>query len=285
MADRRERGEIFPGAGEIIDRWLGLDDSWRGTPPRYHHEGNYQKLCGGQWQQRDGLQLVEELYRKLSTAWHQMMATTPRSPGGSNWRFEKRTEIDPEHPGPEVTLERAISRITDPNWVNQCPTLSGLLDSGGRTCNIDLIRRTGTEYTFFELKFADGTPLYAAMEVLQYGIVYLFSRIYATPIGYDPARLEIHRATHISLRVLAPSGYYPEEYRGWLRELEKTISCGLAHFIDKKHDASVTMDFAFEHFPAGFDWCPEYIRQDERLKDLLWALHQRQSLFPKPHLA
>ncbi len=71
----------------------------------------------------------------------------------------------------------------------------------------------------------------------------------------------------------------------WLSELEKTISCGLAGFAGKKHGVSVTMDFAFEHFPDGFDWRPEHIRQDEALKNLLWALHRRQSLSPKPHLA
>ena len=276
----RVDGEIIPGAGQIVDEWLGIDDSWRGTPPRYRHLGPLQTLCReDQPKRRDGSILVKKLYSKLDRLWHGMMAGDPREPGRENWRFSKRKEIDPNNVSPEVTLERAIVRITDNNWGNQCPTFAGLLDPGGRVCNIDLIRRAGTEWDFIELKVRANTPLYAAIEILQYGIVYVFSRVYAVPLKYDAEVLEVLRASAIHLQVLAPLGYYSDECRQWLKCLEDVLSDGLSQFASDVTGFEGKIDFRFEAFPPEFTWVPTASPDQEQLKNLLWALHRRQSPF------
>ena len=206
------------------------------------------------------------------------MGAAPRPPGAENWRFEKRTDIAEGHPGPEVTLERAIIRITDSNWVNQCPTFAGLLDSGGRRAGIDLIHRVGNEYDFIELKVAANTPLHAAMEILQYGVIYVFSRIHAVPLGYSDESLKLLRAKRVHLRVLAPSNYFPEAFRPWLCRLERAICGCLSGFAGTMPLLGVTMDFAFQSFPEEFAWNPEDIDNEECLKNLLRALHRRESL-------
>ncbi len=279
MAAKRERGEIIPGAGSIIDHWLGLDETWSGSPPRYQHKESFDRLCVEGPSQRDGLDLVKRLYNELATAWHGTMATAPRSTGSSNWRFKKRPDIAPEHPGSEVTLERAIVQVTDSNWTNQSPTLAGVLDAGGRACNLDLIHREGTAYTFIELKVADKGPLYAAMESLQYGIVYLFSRVHAVPLRYDANQVEVLRATAVHLRVLAPAVYFPDKCGPWTHRLQTVLSDGIATLGNELLLAPLTMDFAFERFPIGFEWSPEQIDQDESRTNLLWALHQRKDVF------
>lgn len=275
--EERVEGEIIPGAGRIVDEWLGIDDSWRGTPPRYRHSGPFQRLYQEGQPVRDGSILVKRLYSKLNGLWHGMMAGDSREPGGENWRFSKRKEIDPNHVGPEVTLERAIVRITDNNWSNQCPTFAGLLDPGGRACNIDLIRRAGTEWDFIELKVHANTPLYAAIEILQYGIVYVFSRVYAVPLKYDAEVREVLRASAIHLRVLAPWDYYSDECRQWLKCLERVLSDGISQFASTVLGSEGAIDFEFEAFPPEFIWKPTASPNEEELQNLLWALHRRRS--------
>jgi hypothetical protein len=78
-------------------------------------------------------------------------------------------------------------------------------------------------WEFIELKVNSDTPLYAAMEILQYGLLFLFSRHHQQELQYDTSK-ELLQATQIHLKVLAPSRYYTSNRAGapyqlqWLEE-------------------------------------------------------------------
>ena len=95
-------------------------------------------------------------------------------------------------------------------------------------------------YELIELKTDDGggTPLFAAMEILQYGVLYIFSREKFQELGYHG--IELLNAKGIHLRVLAPADYYAPYNLSWL---EKSINKGLASFLTK---FNFKMDFKFD---------------------------------------
>jgi hypothetical protein len=86
-----------------------------------------------------------------------------RSPSEENWRFKEKPDISPDSKLLEKTLEKTIARRCGDDWVNQVPTASGLVGSGERQRNLDLVHRLSeTQYDLIELKVGSDTPLYAA---------------------------------------------------------------------------------------------------------------------------
>jgi hypothetical protein len=64
-------------------------------------------------------------------------------------------------------------------------------------------------YELIELKVESNTPLYAAMEILQNAVLYIFYRERKKELEGEVAEpKDILRATVIHLRVLAPCNYY-----------------------------------------------------------------------------
>jgi hypothetical protein len=168
-----------------------------------------------------------------------------RAASSENWRWEKKTYISENNRSKEKTLEKEIARVSDESWVNQVPTLSGVISTTAeRHCNIDLVHRSAdSEFEFIELKVDSDTAMFAAFEILKYGAVYVFSRNHASELGYDPAKVLL-KARRIMLCVLAPKQYYEPFNLDWL---ERELSRGLRDL----GLSNVDMDFRFEHFGEG----------------------------------
>ncbi len=152
---------------------------------------------------------------------------------------------------PEKTLEKAIvNTASNARWANQVPTASGLYEGHrDRHRNIDLVQSIAPgEYDFIELKVGSDTPLYAAMEVLQYAALYTFARHHYT--DQECKQHELLQADTIHLRVLAPIPFYG---KAPVDALESSISEGLAAFCSTECLAWM-MDFAFLAFPTSFVW-------------------------------
>jgi hypothetical protein len=135
--------------------------------------------------------------------------------------------------------------------VNQVPTASGVVGSGGRHRNLDLIHRTAPgEYEFIELKVGSDTPLYAAMEAVSYGLIYLCSRLNCEALGYAPANMLLS-ASRVELKVLAPALFYircrrPDE----LCALQGKLDSGLRRLVaSAERLQGLDMSFSFEAFP------------------------------------
>lgn len=237
---------IFEHTSDIIDEWLGVNGI--GNSPHFEHQGSYLAMLRPQNKDFDGRKLTFDLLTQMETNW--ASAISPRNlPSEENWRFTKNKEFGSINPTNETLIEKAVSRLTDETWANQVPVASGLGDTGGRRCCIDLARRSGREFWLYELKWASNTPLSAAIQMLTYGVLYLFWR---RNLGELIRNIEVQpvlQAATVHLRVLAPTRYYKVDGLGSLAWLETVISDGISH-LARKHD--IEMDFRFDTFHEPF---------------------------------
>jgi hypothetical protein len=242
---------ILKDVGKIIDEALGLRSCGIGKEPHYKHKETCQKLSEFPPPTFDATALIEKIYAQVKANWKKGVNCEPST---ENWRFESRMNIDARNDDPEIKLERAIvgtQTQSHINWANQTPTSSGFVGPhADKHRNIDLIHRIADRaYEFIELKVESNTPLYAAMEILQYAVLYIFSRENERKMEGGSAKQKLLReATVIHLRVLAPCSYY-EGYR--LEWLEENISNGLKAFLARRMP-KLQMDFRFDAFPPWF---------------------------------
>ena len=111
-------------------------------------------------------------------------------------------------------------------------------------------------FDFVELKITSDTPLYAAMEILGYGLIYLDSRRdSAKNIEYNNETLSVLKAEKIKLSVLAPLEYYEKCNFRWL---QNAINEGLKKIVNNDFDLS----FSFEKFDSKFKWNHEMTFMD-----------------------
>lgn len=166
---------------------------------------------------------------------------------------------------------------------NQMPTASGLLSlppkredgkrrvaSEGRRA-IDLVfQPNGAEaiYEFLELKILrqDGsadTLLHATREVLEYGLLYLFSRKHRVALGYekpvDERRYAVLEAREIHLRVLADARYY--EGNGDSEVAVDAINQALDAYLDQNRSiyGALKMNFGFQELGKANTPCEAFI--------------------------
>ena len=238
------------GCDNIIDRWLGLRQI--GQPPQYQHDEHCQFLSESPPSHVDGVNLISNLLDQIERNWKASRKTRTREPSRENWRFTK-VPIRTAKNRPEVTLERRIVQsITDETWANQIPTCSGLVDSyTDKRRAIDLAHRKTNLAEFLELKldWGSGTPLFAAFEILGYGLLYYFSRCHMQELGYSVEQKPLLGANEVRLIVLAPSSYYESANFGWL---ETALDQGLSALMPKSGTDRPRMSFRFEMFPREF---------------------------------
>lgn len=244
-ADPEEKG-ILKDVNGLIDSRLGLKI---GKIPRHRNETSCRELTKTPMTGFDALVLIADIYDQIGTNWD---ATKYHEGSTENWRLEKQRGISANNNNPEVSVERAIVNIPAEiwpdaaNWFNQVPVASGLADphEGGR--RIDLVHDCGDNvYEFIELKIGSDTPLYAAMEILKYGVLYIFCRRDDRVKCID-RKGKLMQARKIHLRVLAPAQYYKGYDLSWL---ETTINNGLTDFLLHSKSA-FEMDFEFRILPS-----------------------------------
>lgn len=243
MPDPEEKS-ILKGVNDLIDSVLAVKEI--GSAPCHRHDTSCLKLTKSPLTTFDASDLFAKIYKKVGENWD---ATDYHKKSEENWRFTKNKHIDGDN-GPEVRLERAIVNIPDeiwPDakcWVNQVPVASGLVDphaDGSR--KIDLVHKCdGNAYEFIELKISSDTPLYAAMEILKYGVLYVFCRQdeRVLPYIYIHEKENLLKAKKVHLRVLAPAKYYEKYDLSWL---EEKLKDGLKTYLT---DRQFEMDFKFE---------------------------------------
>jgi hypothetical protein len=238
------RASILAGVDAIVDRALGVLNIGL-TVPHYRHLAAYRVVASSPT--INGTGLIDTMYRRIVANW-------PGTPcrGGENWRWEKKTYIDEHNSSPEKRLEKTIAAECG-DWYNMIPVASGVLpkvQEGGR--RIDLARQCSPGwFELVELKVGNhcDTPLHAAVEIISYGLIYLFSRQYRKELGYD-ARNIMLSANRISLKVLAPAISYST---GPLARFESELNRGLAELVTSQNVGGLTIDFRFEQLPANFE--------------------------------
>lgn len=172
-----------------------------------------------------------------------------KSPSAKNWRLTQELEIAEANTSKEKRLEKNIAKLNDRRWFNQVPTASGLFGAHTmKKASIDVVRKTGpAAYELVELKCKTNNPLYAAIEILLYGLLYIHARDRQSAMKYELKDRPLLTADKIGLRVLAPKAYFQNYDFGWF---EKELSVGLAKFAGNRFK----MDFKFTAFPVAFQW-------------------------------
>ena len=283
-----KKPSIFDGLDEIIDTFLGIDETWISgrSRLRYEHKETLLQLCKGVGQQNVNCRkLIDTLFVQVNQTWDTLAPNyTPRPPSPENWRRRENRYVDPDRNLDEVVLERTITQVTDGNWWNQIPVDQTLLGVR-RGKVIDLVHRDGPEgkdFEIIELKTGGNySPLSATGQVLKYGIVYAFYRnLYRQLFKEEPAA-ELLKSSRITLVVLAPWKFYkPFENCDWLARLEVSLDKAL-HGFSKDHENTLPkMGFRFQTFPKDFVWSA--MNDDpsiETQKKVLWAVHHREAVF------
>lgn len=272
---------IFDGMNEIADQYLLLDDSWAGSPPRFAHLSSLLQLSSSPPRFGEG-NLIDDLFQCSLTAWQSSPEHQRQCRSTENWRSDKRVDCHDDNTSLEVVLERLIARLTDGDWWNQVPVDSGLLESQGRR-KIDLVNRDGDRFAIVELKVNANTPLSAAIQVVQYGVAYLFFRQCVMPElqkrgpAVCPA---IMKATALDLVVLAPATYYSRLDRSpsWLESFERQLESQLST-SNVRQACEIPMSFRFESFPRNFEWSLDLALDTSKHQLIAQALQQRQRVF------
>lgn len=174
----------------------------------------------------DGTALVKAVYARIRQNYENGRATLNKDRSRENWRWPShQTEIASHNTSPEIIVERAVAKaakgLAPDVWGNQVPVASGLIAGAGDSRRaIDLVRRHAERhFELIELKIGSDTPLYAAIEILGYGCLWLLAR--QDPPSRASALLE---ATRIDLSVLAPRTFYAGRE---LRDFERTLDEGV----------------------------------------------------------
>lgn len=227
---------IFCGSDKLIHSALGLDGS---------EHLKQKSACWKLTPQSDISTLVSDLYGQIEANW------IGRIPSQANWRLERQTTLAPVNTSPEVVLERAIAilgergRLSD--WYNQIPVASGLIDHRvDKRAAVDLLRLHDDHADLVELKWRSDTPAFAAFEILEYGLAYLFCRNRLDEFEYSSKPLM--KLNSISLQVLAPADFYSTYDLGFIAD---GIQEGL-HRLCSEQGNGFEMSFEFRSFPPGF---------------------------------
>jgi len=200
---------------------------------------------------REMERLVARLYDQVHQNWINRVPFD-RRPSPKNWRLVPQTELQEGNKSPEVLLERAIGKLSHQGllkeWVNQVPVASGLISSNSsRRAAIDLVHWRGNTATFYELKWNSNTPLFAAFEILQYGLAFLCFHANQQELG--PLESKLFSAQQIHLKVLAPASYYAGYQHTWLTQ---ALCSGLKGLVAEKVAGPLEMDFEFLGLPPTF---------------------------------
>lgn len=191
-------------------------------------------------------QMIRDVYGSVESR------RTGRPVSRENWRSERQLRLHPDNRSPEVLLERSIARLSEygllREWYNQVPVASGFVNTrDDKRAAVDLVRWSGGELWLVELKWESDTPLFAAFEILRYGVAFLYAWVNRPELGYGEK--ELLSATRVSLRVLAPMKFYEEYELGWLRS---ELSEGIGAVALEQSRGRLSMDFAFDSFPPDF---------------------------------
>jgi len=244
---------ILDGVDEIIDNNLQLEHPTRFgiRSPKYFTKQAYLDLSSLSGPSNPKLRgCVQEMMEKIRS--NAELWQRPYNGQARDWDWVQALNVSDQSTSLEKLLEKLIVKSSEKNegsiWANQVPTCNGFEGSNAR--RIDLVRKHPDDsdaYQFIELKFGNAEqnwgsnhPLYAAFEILKYGLLYLLCR----EKNLINEKYKLAKAKQVDLIVLAPIKWYGTEDRllhfSWLVD---GINDGLKMLLPD--DSAIKMSFHF----------------------------------------
>ena len=256
---------ILDGVGDLVDQWLKVEP--KGKPPHYRHRAAANALSQRRSPITGTKAFLDAAYAKIHENWDANESGYAK-PSIENWRWKRHLELGEGNVSPELQLERAIVNACGDDWSNQMPTASGLIGPAiDKRAAVDLVyREDATTYSFIELKVASDTPLFAAIEILMYGLLFVWSKNNQENLGYYVETQPVITANTVTLGVLAPSIYY----EGFdLTNLAYALNIGLVEFGQRN---SIALSFEFSQLGAEYapDLQPRHVRSAISYRSPIW---------------
>ena len=233
---------FYAGAERVMSEFLGLTGSQKLCQKSTSREVRRVVGRGG------AAAMLEEMYKVMTT---KPGLNPEHSP--ENWRRERQIQrLDDGKCRPETCLEKATAMLAENGhmqgcWYNQVPTASGVVGSGERHANVDLVHwdKSRGLLRLIELKWESNAPSYALYEAIKYGLSYIYFRAE----GIRRPMLNL-RPSHVALEVVAPEVYFwHHDQQVLLRE----ISEALAPFAKSKiGEGAPDMSVNMLAFPSDF---------------------------------
>lgn len=259
---------ILAGTDWIVDRHLlGTVDHAR----HYQHKGEASNLK----REFDAEAMLRKLIQQIRK---NLREHDPDSVGSSNenWRAEViKPDLGSANTSKEVLLERKIAQALlkkgEKDWWNQMPIASGLISvTADRRRAVDLVHRfdpEGSRYDFVELKVDSDTPVFALMEILRHGLVYLVLRKEPDWLPEIARGQPVFKAHDVGLRVLAPKDFFEGYDLVWL---EARLNEALPRIIEEQGlESPLIMQVSSHWSPQHTEWCEAILSDDPRLLSFL----------------
>ncbi len=255
---------ILDGVGDLVDHWLKIEP--KGKPPHYRHRAAANALSQRRSPITGTKAFLDAAYAKIHENWDAKESGYAK-PSIENWRWKRHLELGEGNVSPELQLERAIVNACGDDWSNQMPTASGLIGPAvDKRAAVDLVyREDATTYSFIELKVASDTPLFAAIEILMYGLLFVWSKNNQENLRYNVENQPVITADTVTLGVLAPSEYY----QGFdLTSLASALNGGLDILGEQN---SVALRFEFCEFDYVSNLGPEQVKSAIGERKRIWS--------------
>ena len=258
---------ILSGIGDLVDAWLQVEP--KGKPPYYRHCAAANALTRRDSPITGARDFLEASYAQIHNNWLAASEAGLSRQSKENWRWKRHLDLGDGNKSPELKLERAIVGACGDDWSNQMPTASGLVGSAAnKRAAVDLVfRENSSTYSLIELKVASDTPLFAAIEILMYGLLFVWSKNNREKLGYDVEAQPVLAASKVTLGVLAPGSYYG----GFdLTTLASALDSGLNEF-GKQHELRLGFEFCQLGADYSPDLKPEHIRSAISDRNRIWV--------------
>jgi len=202
--------------------------------------------------QTEATDLVRALYARIASNFPSQV----QSPSEKLWLCRRKTDLADWNRSAETLLEKAVANLADvghmPDWYNQCPVATGLVDprADRRRC-IDLVRLDGKRARFVELKWSSDAAASALFQVVEYGLAWLFAWLRKARLGIE--NRPVLALLSVSLEVLAPPPYYDD---GQHQHSFASMHEALGAFVAQETKGAVSMSLNALAFPETFTEVP-----------------------------
>ena len=240
-----------------------------GKPPHYRHRSAANELTRRNTPIGETQTFLEASYAQIHNNWLAAIEAGYSQPSKENWRWKRHLELSPGNTSLELLLERAIVNECGDNWSNQMPTASGLVGHAtDKRAAVDLVYRQDSKtYSLIELKVDSDNPLFAAIEILLYGLLFVWSKDNRKQLGYDVQIQPVLAADTVTLSVLAPTSYYRDFD---LTNLAGALHSGLGQF-GQQHALNLGFEFCRLGVVFASDSSPRLTRSAISDRNPIWS--------------